>query len=77
MNLQRCVNEFHLAAQFLIFKMKNDGWCWSSNFLREYVRCAYCEEFSNSDSPTILRELRRQHPELASYIDIGTLKVKK
>jgi hypothetical protein len=41
---------------------------WSSNYLREHVRCATSIKFTNSLSPVVLREVIRQHPELAPYI---------
>ncbi len=68
------VKAFYRAALFLKHRVDEDGWIWSSNYLREHVRCATSLQFSNSLSPVILREVRRQHPELAPYIDIKPLK---
>lgn len=70
---QKLVRAFYRAALFLKHRVEEDGWVWSSNYLREHVRCATSMQFSNSVSPEILRELRRQHPELASWIDIKPL----
>jgi len=68
------IDAFYKAALFLIDRIKNHGWRWSSNYLREHVRCATGLKFTNSDSPHILRALMRDHPELRAYIDIKPLK---
>lgn len=71
---QRLVEAFHTAAMFLKAKVESNGWQWSSNYLREHVRCSTGMKFSNSISPDILRALRQDYPELRPYIEIGTLK---
>ncbi len=59
----------------LIDKIKNRGWKkFSSNYIREAVRCKYGLPFTNTDSPTINRLLRELHPELRPYIRISSLK---
>lgn len=68
------VHAFYLAALFLKDRVDHHGWQWSSNYLREHVRCATGWRFSNSLSPVILREVIRRHPELGSYVDIKPLK---
>lgn len=64
------VRAFYRAALFLKHRIETQGWVWSSNYLREHVRCATNARFTNSLSPEILREVIRQHPELAAYIEI-------
>lgn len=71
---QRLTNEFYRAALFLVDRVQHDGWVWSSNYLREHVRCATGLKFSNTISPEILRELRNRYPKLAAWIEIGSLK---
>lgn len=71
---QRLVEAFYRATLFLLERIEKDHWRWSSNYLREHVRCATGLSFSNSDSPTILRALRTAHPDIAQWIDIGKLK---
>lgn len=68
------VEAFAEAAIFLRNKCENSRWRWSSNFLREYVRCAYGYSFTNTRSPTILRLVKERYPELRSWIGTGTLK---
>jgi len=72
--LKQLVKAFHQAALFLLDRIKHDGWTWSSNYLREHVRCSTGLTFTNSDSPRILRELRKAHPEIAQHIPIKPLK---
>lgn len=62
------VDAFYEAAIVLKHHVEYDGWKWSSNFLREYVRCRWGYKFSNTISPLILDEVIRQHPELAGWI---------
>jgi len=71
------VRAFYRAAKFLVARMENDGWQWTSNYLREHVRAAYGLKFTNSESPKILREVKRQYPSIARYIDIKSLKKPK
>jgi UDP-N-acetylmuramate dehydrogenase len=70
----KLVKAFYRAAKFQIYMVENEGWHWTSNFLREYVRARYGFKFTNSDSPEILREVKRRYPEVAPYIDIKRLK---
>jgi hypothetical protein len=72
--MDRLIVEFHRAAQFLIDRVQNDDWVWSSNYLREHVRCATGMKFTNSISPEILRELRARYPELAPWIETTPIK---
>lgn len=65
---------FYRAAMFLKHRVDTEGWVWSSNYLREHVRCATGLQFTNTRSPDILRQLRLQHPELIPYLDIKPLK---
>jgi hypothetical protein len=67
-------NAFKEAALFLLERVKKDGWTFRSNYLREHARCATGLKFTNTISPTILRRLRREIPELEPYIEISTLK---
>lgn len=71
---RKLVDAFYRAALFLKARVDEDGWKWSSNFLREYVRCSTRIGFTNTESPDFLREVRRQHPELRAYIKIKPLK---
>lgn len=64
------VRAFYRAALFLKARIEHDGWGWSSNYLREHVRCAYGLKFTNSKSPEVLRAVMRQYPELATLIKI-------
>lgn len=68
------VRAFASAARFLKDKCEHDGWHWSSNFLREYVRCSTSLQFSNTRSPEILRLLKAREPELRHWIDIAARK---
>jgi hypothetical protein len=68
------VDAFYKSALFLIDRMKNDGWRWRSNYLREHAACAYGVTFSNSESPALLDALLRAHPELKPYIIRGKRK---
>jgi hypothetical protein len=70
---QRLIDAFYKAALFLVERIQHDGWVWSSNYLREHVRCATGLKFSNSISPEILRELRK-YPNLRPWIEIAPLK---
>jgi hypothetical protein len=71
----KLVKAFRNAALFLIDKIERGGWKkFSSNYLREHVRCRYGLEFGNEVSPLVLREVRKQCPQLAPYIDIKRLK---
>src|SRR5262245_154484 len=65
---QRLVDAFYEAALFLVDQVDNHGWVWSSNYLREHVRCRHQLQFANTISPVILREVVRQHPELRGII---------
>ena len=59
------------AALFLIDKIENDGWKkFSSNYLREHVRCRYGLGHGNELSPELLRAVRKQCPQLEQYISI-------
>jgi len=68
------VSAFYRAAMFLKARIEHDGWGWSSNYLREHVRCAYGLRFTNTESPQILRALMRAHPELNKLVKIKPLK---
>ena len=66
---ERKVEAFYKAALFLKDHMENYGWKkFRSNFLREYAACAFGIPISKSESPELLDDLRREHPELAPYI---------
>jgi len=71
---EHLVRAFTEAAYFLRDRCEQSGWHWSSNFLREYVRCTTDLRFANARSPTILRMVRDRHPELRRWIDISGLK---
>jgi len=68
------VRAFTEAAYFLREKCEHQGWHWSSNFLREYVRCTTNLRFANARSPTILRMVKDRHPDLSKWIEISGLK---
>ena len=71
----KLMKAFHVAALFLIDQVENHGWKkFSSNYLREHVRCRYGYKFTNSRSPDVLRMVRDAHPELRKWIDIKSLK---
>lgn len=70
MSDDRLLAAFYKAALFLKDRVENDGWRWSSNYLREHVRCASGLQFTNSVSPTMLRELRKAYPSLRPFIDV-------
>lgn len=72
--MDRLESKFCEAAMFLKDKVQNEGWHWTSNYLREHVRARYGLRFTNTVSPIILRRLRDNHPELRPYIEIGALK---
>lgn len=70
------VRAFHEAALFLKDRVENAGWKkFSSNYLREYVRCRYGYRFSNSLSPVILDKLLLQHPEWEPWVKTAERKV--
>jgi hypothetical protein len=74
---QKLVDAFHEAALFLKDRIEYGGWkIFSSNYLREHVRCRYGLGFSNTLSPIILDEVLKQHPELGSWIRVNTRKKK-
>lgn len=76
-NLQAKVDAFHEAALFLKDKIENGGWKkFRSNYLREHCACRFGIGFSNSDSPAILDELRKQHPEVARWVVVHARKEK-
>jgi hypothetical protein len=64
------IEAFYCAALFLKLRIEQDGWQWSSNYLREHVRCANGMRFSNSQSPAILRALKKAHPDIAPFIKL-------
>jgi hypothetical protein len=71
----KLVHEFTEAAVWLVGQVKLGHFKkFSSNFLREYVRCKTGLRFSNSISPDILRSVIRRRPDLAPWIEIGALK---
>lgn len=71
---EQLVQAFATAGRFLKEKCEREGWHWSSNFLREFVRCTTTYQFANARSPTILRLLREREPELKGWIEIAPLK---
>jgi len=73
---ERLVMAFSNAALFLIEHIKNDGWKWSSNYLREHVRCATDLHFCNTISPKILDVLKK-NPLIGPYVITKTRKKKK
>lgn len=67
----KLVKAYRNAALFLIDMIENHGWKkFSSNYLREHVRCRYGLEFGNEISPEVLREVLKLCPQLASYITV-------
>lgn len=68
---EQLVRAFAVAGRFLRDKCEREGWHWSSNFLREFVRCTTTLQFANARSPTILRLLREREPELRGWIEIS------
>lgn len=74
---EQLVRAFAAAAYFLKDKCEREGWHWTSNFLREYVRAAFAYQFSNTRSPEILRRVASQHADLKEWIEVGTRKVDK
>jgi hypothetical protein len=71
---ERLIGAHYQAARFLMEKCKSERWFWSSNFLREYVRCSTGLQFSNSRSPEILRTLKERYPEIKHWIATAALK---
>jgi hypothetical protein len=68
---QRLVNACHYGMQFLHVRITESGWRGSLNFVREYVRCASQETFTNTLwRPIIWKALLRQHPEWGRYIEV-------
>lgn len=54
---QKLVDAFHEAALFLKDRIEHGGWkVFSSNYLREHVRCRFGFKVGNTLSPTILRD---------------------
>jgi hypothetical protein len=70
---EQLVRAFYTAALYLIDKVEREGWYWTSNFLREYVRATTGLRFTNSRSPYILRLLGRKFPELEWWIKLKPL----
>jgi len=71
--MERLVRAFYDATMFLKQRVEQDGWQWSTNYLREHVRCATGLRFSNSISPTMFRTLRERYPELREFLAIKPL----
>jgi hypothetical protein len=63
---------FYQAALHLKEKVEKEGWKWSSNYLREYVRCRWHFKFTNTLSPDIMKEVVKKHPELGNWIILKT-----
>ena len=58
------------AALFMIFHIENRGWKkWTDNYIREHIRCTTGLSFSNTPSPLLYKEIRRQHPELTKWFE--------
>ena len=74
---EQLLEAFYDAAMFLAWRVQNRGWQWSANYLREHVRCATGLQFSNTESPAILRALLNKHPELKPVIELGKLREPK
>ena len=73
--LAKLVQAYYRAALFSIEHKERHGWrALSSNYLREHVRCAFGLQFTNTDSPMILRAFRRAYPDIAYHFDIKPLK---
>lgn len=70
MPAQKLVDAFYETAVMLKHHVEYDNWAWTSNFLREYVRARYRLKFSNNESPRIMDEVVRQHPELGKWIKL-------
>jgi hypothetical protein len=74
---QQLASYFYEATLFLKDQIENHGWQkFSSNYLREHVRCRFGETFTNSLSPTLLDIVREQHPELRRFIEVNARKEK-
>jgi hypothetical protein len=58
---------FHHSALVLVDRIKNDGWKWRINFLREHAGCESGVSFTNSISPYIYELIFREHPGLRVY----------
>jgi len=71
---EELIQAFRNASIFLIGMIKAEGWVWSSNYLREHVRCATGLKFSNTISPVVLREVAKRYPAIAPYIEIKPLR---
>jgi hypothetical protein len=72
----KLIEEFRQAALFLLRHVENENWKWSDNYLREHVRCAHWERFTNTISPDILRLMRQRYPGLAKRIEEARKKQK-
>lgn len=70
------LNAFYEAALFLKDQCEHGGWRkFSSNYLREHARCRYGVAFSNTLSPKLLRQVLKEHPDLAQWIKTNPLKI--
>lgn len=68
---QALVEAFYEAALVLKDKIENNGWkTFSANYLREHVRCRYGLKFTNTVSPSVMKEVIAQHPELGRWIKL-------
>jgi hypothetical protein len=65
---QKLVDRFYEAARFLKKRVEEDGWVWSTGFLREYVRAKYRMRFDSGLVPAIEDEVCRQHPRMNDVI---------
>ncbi len=65
---------FHAEMVWLMRRIDQDGWVWTSNILRELVRSKHGLKFTNTISPDLLRMLRQRNPEMRKYIVINTRK---
>ena len=66
--LMQLVHAANVAASFLKDKCDHDGWQWSWNFVREYVRCSTGLRFTNSKSPQVYRALVHHYPQWKPYV---------
>lgn len=58
------------AAVFMIDHIEHFSWKkWTDNYIREHLRCTTGLSFSNSPSPQLYKEIRRQHPELTKWFE--------
>lgn len=68
---ERLVRLVTFEADILIEMIKQGIWKqFSTNYLREAVRCKYGEAFTNTVSPIVYAEVLRRRPDLKDWMDV-------